>query len=311
MNKFIVRLFFFTLTAAFAGEIIIRAFKLTPEIPERYTDKSGIQRYKHNQSGYYTKARSKWVVNDFGWLGVSDTTKDIRVSIIGDSYIENIMNPISCNQGSILKSYFPNVSFFEAGRSGVSFIEAMEISKILDSEISPRIHLLYLSNKDFYESISTIARYENVVQIDLPNKRILKTDLGLSKIKKLLYSSKLLYYLYLRFPIFVSKQNLGEVSGSSESKAGFDDSTFTSLFEYCSRNYNSERIVFVFHPGIQKQFILLSEKYHFKTISLNSDGDKSWVMTSNDDHWSCYGHNQVAKQIKMHLLEFLHPVIEP
>ena len=32
---------------------------------------------------------------------------------IGDSYIENIMNPIECNQGSLLKNLIPNYSFFE------------------------------------------------------------------------------------------------------------------------------------------------------------------------------------------------------
>ncbi len=141
MKKFILKLAAFVLVFCILSEIIIRIFHLVPDIPERLIDKYGIQRYKIGQSGFYTKAKKKWKVNNFGWLGVSDHDKDTIVSIIGDSYIENIMNPIDCNQGNILKSLLPNYSFFEAGRSGVTFIEAMEISKILELKWPPNSSL--------------------------------------------------------------------------------------------------------------------------------------------------------------------------
>ena len=55
----------------------------------------------------------------------------------------------------------------------------------------------------------------------------------------------------------------------------------------------------------KKEFVSLSQLYGFKLMVLNSDGDKSWAISSVDEHWSCYGHNQIAKQIKQHLLEYL------
>ncbi len=307
MRKFLIRLIFFIFLSSCAGEVIIRIYRLTPDIPERYIDKWGLQRYKSNQSGYYTKAVTKWRVNDFGWLGTTDTSKDTIVSVIGDSYIENIMNPISCNQGNILASYFPNFSFFEAGRSGVSFIEAMEISRVLDSEINSKMHLLYVGDKDFYESISSIRRYNDIVQIDLQHDQILKAQLSFPKLKKLLYSSKLLYYLYLRFPVFVSRQNLGEIPGSSNTAVPFDYSTFDLLFNYCAKHYNTSRITLVFHPGTKKEFVALARKYHFKTIFLDSTGDKAWALTGSDEHWSCYGHSRVAKQVASQLLNCFEP----
>ncbi|PID28633.1 MAG: hypothetical protein CSB55_03615 [Candidatus Cloacimonadota bacterium] len=92
-------------------------------------DKYGIQRYKPKQSGYYAKSSVKCNSNEYGWLGTHGVKKGFTVSVIGDSYIENIMNPIECHQGSILQKYFPDYCFFEAGRSGIIFIKAMEISK--------------------------------------------------------------------------------------------------------------------------------------------------------------------------------------
>src|SRR5690606_2644800 len=134
-------------------------------------------RYKPDQSGYYTKAKEKWNVNKYGWLGTHGNIKDSTISIIGDSYIENIMNPIKCNQGSILKQYFPDYSFVEAGRSGVTFIEAMEISKILEMEIRPKYQLIYLSENDFYESISELNRYTDRLQISIKDQKLLPARL--------------------------------------------------------------------------------------------------------------------------------------
>lgn len=307
MRKFLIRFLLFLLVSACAGEIIIRAFKLTSEIPERYVDKWGIQRYTPGQSGHYKKADYKWKVNDFGWMGMADTSKDTIVSIIGDSYIENMMNPIECNQGSILKTYFPGYSFFEVGRSGISFIEAMEIAKHLDSEINPAVNLLYISNKDFYESIADIQQHKNVMQVDLKHQQIIKGALVSPGLKKILYNSKLFYYLYIRFPIFVDKQNMGEIPGSGEEKIVFDYSMFNSLFEFCAANYNKQKIVFVFHPGSKKEFVALAQQYGFKSIVLDSSGDKSWAISTVDEHWSCYGHHQIATQIKQHLSESLLP----
>lgn len=232
MKHFLIKSAFFIFFLCIISEFIIRIFLLVPDIPERFIDKYGIQRYKPKQSGHYTKAKEKWTVNEYGWLGTFDTDKDTIISIIGDSYIENIMNPLECNQGSILKSFIPNYSFFEAGRSGVTFIEAMEISKILDIEVVPKYQLLYLSEGDFYESISEITRYNDRLQISIENQQLLTNQLKSPGMKKVLYNIKLLYYLYLKYPIFVNKQNKGETTTASQEKNKFDINIFNKLFVF-------------------------------------------------------------------------------
>jgi hypothetical protein len=298
MKKFITHLFLFTIVLSIVGEVSIRIFKLTSDIPQRFIEQSsGLQLYKPGQSGYYKKAAEKWEVNQYGWLGIANTEKRPLFSIIGDSYIENIMNPISCNQGFILQSHFDSCSFFEAGRSGVTFIEALEISKYLDSLIRPTYHLIYLGDGDFNESITQIHRFSDRVQVDLDKKLILKAKMKAPVAKKILYSSKLLYYMYLRFPSFINKQNKGETlkkNGGNITPSNY--LKISELFQFCASKYNLDKIILIFHPKTDNKIINIAKSFKFKTFTLQ-EHTKSWALGEHDGHWSCYGHHEAVKQI--------------
>ena len=110
---------------------------------------------------------------------------------------------------------------------------------------------------------------------------------------------------YLRFPIFVKDQNKGVILDSAQNMKEFDYLSFSRLFDFCNNNYNIEKTILVFHPGTEKEIILLANKYGFKTIVLNSVGDKSWALGDHDGHWSCYGQEQVAKQVEIYLTSLL------
>ncbi|QCW99674.1 hypothetical protein FGM00_06010 [Aggregatimonas sangjinii] len=303
MGKFLRTLIVFAILLGIIGEVVIRTFRLVPDIPERYIDNHGIQRYRPGQSGYYTKAEEQWNVNKYGWLGTHDNEKERTISVIGDSFIENIMNPISCNQGSVLKNRFPEYSFFEAGRSGVTFIEAVEISAILQDEINPKYQLLYLNTADFSESVSEIQRYTDRLQISLETEKLLPAELKSVGLKKILYNIKLLYYLYLRYPIFVEKQNQVADEETTISLETENKLMYQKLFAYCASNYELNRLIFVFHPNTDQRILNLAHEYDIKTISLDSDGDKNWDLGEHDGHWSCYGHEQVSKQVAKRLKE--------
>ena len=64
------------------------------------------------------------MVNEYGFLGQSPKIKSKKtILIIGDSMIENIMNPNSCHLDIILNKYFENkINLFEVGRSGMTLI---------------------------------------------------------------------------------------------------------------------------------------------------------------------------------------------
>ena len=302
MKLFLFKIFTFILIGLCLSEILIRTYKLVPDIPERELDKYEIQKYIPGQSGFYTSSR-KWAVNKYGWLGVSDINNDTIVSLIGDSFIENLMNPIECNQGNILKIYFPNYSFFEAARSGVTFIDALEISKSLELEINPKCQLLYLSNEDFFESIYEIKKLNDRGQISINKQQIINNKIKYHNLKKILYNVKVFYFIYLKSTAVLD--NKTAVLDNKIITDKFNKIYFQKLFIFCNKNYNTKKLIFIFHPNTNQIFINFAKAYKIKYILLNSKEDNTWLL-KNDYHWSCYGHKQVAYQIKKQLRNIIN-----
>ena len=297
MKIFLLRVLLFLILLSGTSELIIRYYKLTSDLPERSIDDRGIQKYKLNQSGYYKKAEKKWQVNEFGWIGTSDLSKDTIITIIGDSFIENIMNPIECNQGSLLKSELPNNSFFEAGRSGVTFIESMEISRGLNIDFNPTYQLLYLNPTDIPESIEEIEKYTDRMQFSIDSNKLTSPEIKSPFLKKILYNVKFVYYLYLRYPVLVDKQNLGEIANVTSYNKDSYNFFYGELLMYCSNNYRTDNLILILHPDIKNQILPILEKYNFTYLKLNSSEDENWEIGNGDSHWSCYGHKQVSKQV--------------
>jgi hypothetical protein len=270
---------------------------LVPDIPSRFVDAYGVQRYHPGQSGYYKSTDLHWEVNQYGWLGASDTEEDTLFLLVGDSFIENLLNPRSCNQGNLLKAYYPSYGFFEAARSGVTLIEALKISAEMDSLLDPTFHLIYASSDDFVESISNVHRYSDRMQVNLDESKLLPGKLKSPQIKKILYNVKLLYYLYLRFPIFVEKQNKNSFTKNDTTVFDEYENELESLFKYCSNNYDLSKTVFIFHPGINDQIVQLANEYGIHTFKLVHDQDENWGFGKHDGHWSCYGQQEVASRV--------------
>lgn len=310
MQTFLKKWVVFVLCLAVVLECVIRFAHLTTDIPERYMDASGIQRYKPNQTGYYVKAKEPWQINTMGWTGNIDTQGQAIVGVIGDSYIENFMNPAACHQGVLLKKALPRFAFFEAARSGVTFIEAMEISSLLQQEVNTQFYVMYFSNMDFYESMYDLKPMSDRMQISLKNQSIIPAQLKHPGLKKLLYASKCLYYFYLRFPILVSKQNKAESAGTHFKEHAFHQTDFDVLFAYCEKKYNLRQMLWVFHPGIDPRIVACAQRYGIKTLQLQEPYLHAWARNQYDLHWSCEGHQTISTQVANALkpiLDTLYP----
>tara|TARA_B110000238_G_scaffold114600_1_gene124356 strand:+ start:177 stop:1100 length:924 start_codon:yes stop_codon:yes gene_type:complete len=298
MIKFLKNILLYLVFIIIILEIIIRVFSLTPEIPQRTIDSSGIQKYKINQSGYYNStSKEEWRINKFGWAGVSQTQTDTIFSIIGDSYIENFHNPLSCHQGSYLKTLFPQYSFFEAARSGMSFIEDLEVTKYLDTLVAPKKHFIYLNSRDFSESILEIKKHTDRTQFSVKYNKIIKGKLKSAGIKKILYNIKVLHYLYLNYPMDIqSSEDIKLNIRMSNSEKTSNVLFYNKFFNFCINNYNLDNIILVLHPETSKLFIELCKKHNFKIIELHSLHYSSWKF-NNDPHWNCLGHHNASKQV--------------
>jgi hypothetical protein len=298
MINFLKKIALYLVLLIFILELMIRAFRLTPEIPHRTIDSNGIQKYKTNQSGYFnSKSKEKWLINEFGWAGVAQTQTDTIFSIIGDSFIENFHNPLSCHQGSYLKALLPQYSFFEAGRSGMSFIENLEVTKHLDSLIAPKEHFIYLNNSDFSESILEIKKHTDRSQFSVKSNKTIKGKLKGSALKKILYNIKILHYFYLNYPNDIqSTEDIKFNVRLSNSEKNSNILYFNKFFEFCVNNYEIDNIILVLHPETDNLFVELCKKYNFQIIELNSLDYKSWKF-DNDSHWNCFGHKSASSQV--------------
>jgi hypothetical protein len=306
MKKFLKNIIIFFLLALIVGEIVVRVTHTMSDIPQRVIDENGIQKYYPNQEGYWKGGDHKWGINKLGWPGELPNSYDNLIMIIGDSYIENFMNPNECHQSAFLKKNMKMYNFMEAGRSGVSLIEAMEISKNLDS-LKPVKTLVYVNNNDFYESIRDIQPLQDITQVNLKNGTIAYGKMKAPLFKKILYNWKLLYYFYTRFPLNNQSEN-AEAPTVSEAIEENNDilkskSEVFNLINYIKDNYSTKDKVFVFHPNSNTEIIEQCKNLGFNIIVLDSSkDDKKWVF-DHDSHWTCYGHEQVAKQISNALLK--------
>ena len=294
MKKFIKNLILFFLFALLVGELIVRLTHAVTDLPKRKIDEYGIQKYYPNQSGYWLGGEHKWVVNELGWPGELPESYDNLITIIGDSYIENFMNSNECHQSVYLKKRLDNFNFVEAARSGVSFIEAMEISKQFDS-LNPKYNLIYVNDSDFYESVSSIQPAADITQLNVEIGEIVFGKMKSPGLKKVLYNWKLLYYFYNKYPLNFSKS-----VDETEKEITVDDFKYRkeiqSLIDYTELNYNISNKILVFHPNSDSEIIEMCKNSGFKVIILNSENDKSWTF-EHDRHWTCYGHEQVAHQV--------------
>jgi hypothetical protein len=303
MKKLLKNIILFSLIALVVGEVVVRLTHAISDIPQRTIDAHGIQKYLPNQDGYWKGGDHKWVVNKLGWPGELPQSNDNLIMIIGDSFIENFMNPNECHQSAYLKENMKDYNFMEAGRSGVSLIEAMEISKQIDS-LKPVHSLIYVNDEDFYESISQIKPMNDITQLNIESKTIKHGKMKSPGLKKVLYSWKLMYYFYNRFPLsdLLKSDNKPKVTTPETEEEGADYSKeLTELSAFIKQNYTISNKTLVFHPNSKESIISICKAAGFNIILLDSSNDDTWTF-DYDPHWTCYGHEKAAQQISEKLL---------
>jgi hypothetical protein len=307
MAKFLKNIIIFFLLSIIAGEVIIRSNHLTSDLPNRIIDEYGIQKYYPNQKGYWLGGNHKWKINKLGWPGDLPNSYDNLITIIGDSYIENFMSPNRCHQSILLKEKMIDYNFLEAGRSGVSFIESMEIIQQMNS-FKPIHTLIYVNEGDFIESVRRIQELSDITQVDLESGNIVNGKMKSTGLKKILYAWKLMYYFYNRFPLNISQNKVLTKGQDNLLNYNRNDLKFKNqifeLIDYVKENYPIINTTLIFHPDTNTIIVDQCKNVGFNVIILNSDNDKSWKF-EHDSHWTCYGHKQVAEQVSAQLVDKL------
>lgn len=296
MKKFIINILIFFFLATLCSEIYIRLNHLSIDIPRRTIDEYGVQKYLPLQNGYWSNGTHRWQINKEGWAGELPPSFDNLITLIGDSHIENFMNPDSCHLGAILNKSNLKYNFFEAGRSGVTFIEAFEIAKSLKKKFNPNMQFLFMKNSDFRESIVQLNKMSDVTQIDIDKNIVIKGELKSPFLKTILYNFKTLYY-------FRNSFNKGkEKNPVKNKKSNFENNNekilFDRLMAYINKNYDTKNVVIFLHPDTDEYYKFLFRKYNIKFYQFRKKGDNDWGYNQNDlAHWNCNGFHQASKQI--------------
>ena len=304
MKRFLIGIALFMIVGLALGEIIARSFVLTSDIPRRMLNDNQIQKYVPGQKGYWKGGGHQWQVNKFGWPGQLPEEYDNLITVIGDSFIENFMNPDSCHQAILLKRKMPGHNFIEASRSGISFIEAMEITKELDS-LNPKLHLIYLTDSDFDQSVVQINKMGDVTQWDAETGNLIHGKLKSPGLKSILYNWKFMFYLYRRFQSSFNKIKTGDehqhpVKKEVQVELGY----YTKLLEYVRSEYNIDDKVFVFRDDSSTELISLVKEHGYLVVELDESNDSSWSF-EHDSHWTCYGHERASHQVVLQLHKFI------
>ena len=176
MKNFLKKITVHTIISLIIIEVVVRVFSLTNDVPHRKKDKFNLQVFIENQKGISNG--HNWKTNEYGFLGHSDLNGENQLLVIGDSFIENIMNPFNCRQSQL----FTNKGFkvFEIGRSGITFIEGLEFYKSYKPIVKPRKTFFFINNSDFIESIKEINSYNDRCQIELKTKKIFHFESSIS-----------------------------------------------------------------------------------------------------------------------------------
>lgn len=281
-------------------EAYIRINHLTIDVPKREIGKDGIQKYKPGQTGYWRDATHSWQINSEGWAGTLPKSFSNLITLIGDSHIENFMNPQNCHLDSMLQSENSGYNFFEAGRSGVTLIEAVEIAKSLDAAYKPVQQFIFVKESDFKESITGLGRMEDVTQINLQEQQIVTGKLKSPFLKSILYNFKTLYYFREEFT-----KNLNPATSTDKpvqvnltgSKSEINPD-YDKLLAYIKEHYKTTNLVFFLHPETPDQYTALFESHGLKVYKFQTKEPSKWRNTPEDEaHWSCYGFQNACRQI--------------
>ena len=299
MKKFLKQLLYFLLVGVVVGEVVLRVFNLTIDTPKLYQGKNKIIRYAPNQEGNYQNAGHRWKINEYGYSGEAPESFDNLITIIGDSYIVNFMNPDSCHQNVYLKKLLPKYNYFQAGRGGAALLEMLETAKALDT-LSPKLQVLYVSDLDFVDCIANRGKKSDV-ELNLETNKITYKPYKPSKVKDIIYNFKFAYYCYRN--IYLTEEESSNVNPeNNDEKLPIED--VAELIDYVKENYQLTNTIFVFKPDNNNEIIELCRQAGIKTFLLDDDNDESWIF-EHDRHWTCYGHHQVAKQVKVFIQESL------
>ena len=139
----------------------------------------------------------------------------------------------------------------------------------------------------------------------MEKKEIRDAILTESRLKKLLYKFKFAYFMYRNYFVLAELDLFNQQDDIPQEEKRIDYESLGLLFDYVKENYRLTNLLLVFLPDSDPGLMDLAEQAGFKTMQLETDDYNSW-LTSIGGHWSCYGHEEVARQVDHYIRQTLY-----
>ncbi|RDY57553.1 hypothetical protein [Flagellimonas nanhaiensis] len=314
MIKLIKKLALYAFLIALVLEVLIRAFHLYNELPQRYVAEDGILKWVPGQQGYavYGNRRqnfTEYKINSSGYNSYREfypSDEKIEVAIIGDSYIEGFHQNYHNSIGKKIEGKLDGVEVFEYGHSS--------------NDLADQLYLIH-ANEDIFDKVDYIIlylKYENDL-LRSEYKFIKRTPLF-----PVLRHSKLVLYLLnigMADPVKKAHKSLisikdkisGGTKGSDKEKPQINiDSLYLENFKGLVAKYglNKAKTALLLDSGAtDKNFLGYLNEQQIDFIdfanSFEAAGGSRKTTLIYDRHWNNKGREIVADEIYGYLLKKL------
>ncbi len=293
-------------------EILIRVFHLAKDTPQRFIDKSKVEKWVPNQKGISVTGIRKqnaahYRINNSGFNSYQEynsTKEQFELALVGDSFIEGFHQDYDDSIGKKIENEFPNIKVYEYGYAGYDFAD--------------QLHLIHAYKKDFdlidqiiiyIDFNSDLLRYKYTV---IQDRITLQSPLNnmLKKCKLLVYTksiglldppkkliAKLINSLNKKQPK-TSKKSIEHTD-----KTAIYINNFKKLVQLYG--FDKQRYSLLLNTNTTpKPFLDYLTNNHFKIIDFHQSFKKATAPTYliYDQHWNNYGRSLIAKQISKTIL---------
>ncbi|QXP52429.1 hypothetical protein [Cellulophaga sp. HaHa_2_1] len=291
-------------------EGLVRIFHLHNEVPNRFADAKGVEKWVPNQSEYSITGNRKqnvgqYRINDFGFNSVHDNYEPkedtFEIALVGDSFIEGFHEDYTNSLGQQIEKNLSNTMVLEFGYAGYDLADELHLIHAY-KDIFEKIDHTFIYMR-FTDDLDRDAYQESSrLRLDTPFSRIAK------QIKLLIYLKDIgaldpVLQLPGRIMNFISGKN--EISLSEEElrkqeklKNELSLNNFkTLLAEY---PIDKEKYTFLLDRSLcSTEFLQYLGHNEYNFLDINTTFSKAEKPTTliYDQHWSKSGRSLVAKLI--------------
>ncbi|WP_136950153.1 hypothetical protein [Flavobacterium sp. ASW18X] len=287
-------------------ELMVRAFHLHTDMPDRYINEAGVELNAPHQEGLFVTGNRRqhavpYKTDAYGFNTLQnnrDTKAQKTIALIGDSFIEGFHQPTSASLGKMVEAQLQNTTVTEYGLSGYDFADQLYL-----------VHT-YREHFEQMDALVFYLKYENDLERDTytPNwERNNKRGALLTKIRE---ESKLLSYvgrlgIINEFSRFIKGKESRKVAFEKQNESHLNpklDKKRITNFKKLLQQYSlplSKIYLLVDASNASTNFIRTCKTMGIKLIDINSTLQQTDTQTNYlyDTHWNHYGRQRVATAI--------------